>query len=314
MKHHVVITGATGFIGAAIAATMLRRGWSVTTLVRPHSNLDRLRELSGHSVLVCPGFADHAVRAELRERRPDAFVHCAWRGVSGADRNEKFQVQDNLAMTLTTVDLAATVGCQQWIGLGSQAEYGNLNRRIDENDSPRPTTLYGKAKLAAGIASLALCQAHGMLGTWLRVFSTYGPGDSPRWFLPYVIREFLAGRPPELTKCEQRWDYLYVDDAARAVTEVVETSAHGVFNLGSGSSRPLRDYVDAIVRELGCVTKPAYGAVPYRTDQVMHLEADISRLSTAVGWIPTTMLNDGIRATVAFERTRTATGPSGSKP
>lgn len=136
------------------------------------------------------------------------------------------------------------------------------------------------------------------------MFSTYGPADSPRWLLPYVIGELLAGRRPRLTKCEQKWDYLYVDDAARAVVAAVEGSASGVFNLGSGRSLPLRDYIEAIGRELDCAMEPDYGAVPYRPDQVMHLEADISRLTGVTGWMPSSSLAEGIRDTVAFERGR----------
>ena len=56
--------------------------------------------------------------------------------------------------------------------------------------------------------------------------------------------------------------------------------------------------------ELAPRFKPAYGALPYRPDQVMHLEADISRLQAATAWKPQMNIADGIRATVAFERTR----------
>jgi len=240
----------------------------------------------------------------LKEKKPEVFIHCAWRGVGGNDRNEAFQITNNIPMTLDAVELAAAAGCRQWIGLGSQAEYGNQNCRMSEDSPLRPTTLYGKAKLAAGVASLALCEARGMTGTWLRVFSTYGPGDAPQWLVPYAIREFLAGRAPKLTRCEQRWDYLYVRDAASAVVSVAETRAPGVFNLGSGSAETLKKIIETIRGELAVSIEPAYGAVPYRSDQVMYLEADISRLRAATGWSPRVSLIEGIRATIAFERGR----------
>lgn len=304
MSGRAVITGGTGFIGAAVVSRMLQLGWKVTILTRPESNLERLASLSGLEVIGYSGVNDAAITQRLRDRRPDVFIHCAWRGVAGDDRDEKFQVLDNLTMSLTAVEWAAAAGCRQWIGIGSQAEYGNLNRRIDETAHPRPTTMYGKAKLAAGIATLALCEAHGMRGVWFRVFSTYGPSDSPRWFIPYVIREFLAGRRPRLTACEQRWDYLFIRDAAEAMATAAEQSAHGVFNLGSGHTRALREYVQVIAQELGTTIVPDYGAKPYRPDQVMHLEADTTRFSTATGWAPKTSFETGIRETIAFERRR----------
>jgi nucleoside-diphosphate-sugar epimerase len=240
----------------------------------------------------------------LQERKPDVFIHCGWRGVGGHERNEAFQITSNIPTTIQAVELAAAAGCRQWIGLGSQAEYGNLNRRISEDAPLIPTTVYGKAKLAAGVAALALCETRKMAGAWLRVFSTYGPGDAPHWFIPYVIQEFLADRTPKLTKCAQLWDYLFVGDAARAVASIANGITSGVFNLGSGFARPLKDIIEAIRTELGSSLEPANGALPYRPAQVMHLEADISRLQAATAWEPAMTLADGVRATVAYERTR----------
>ena len=306
MSLHVAITGATGFIGAAIVADLLACGRRVTVLLRPESDLTRLLAMRGFETLAYSNLLDDAVVRDLRERKPDVFIHCGWRGVGGADRNEMFQITENVPTTVSAVELAAAAGCRQWIGLGSQAEYGNQNCRISETDALHPSTRYGRAKLAAGRAALSLCEAHRIAGAWLRVFSTYGPGDAPHWLIPYVIQEFLGGRPPRLTACEQRWDYLYVADAAQAVVSVANGVASGVFNLGSGSARPLIDFIEAIRREVGSPVEPIYGAVPYRADQVMHLEADTSRLTAATGWRARTSIAEGIRGTVAYELKRAA--------
>jgi len=306
MPPHIVITGATGFIGSAIVRELALRGTPTTILLRPDSDTGRLRGIKGFETLHYSDLSDAATADSLRQRKPDVFIHCAWRGVGGRDRNESYQITGNVPAAIHAATLAADAGCAQWIGLGSQAEYGNLNQRINEDAALRPTTLYGKAKLAAGIAALALCEARQISGAWMRVFSTYGPGDAAHWFIPYVIQEFLAGRAPELTNCEQMWDYLYVGDAARAVVALADARTSGVFNLGSGTARPLKTIIETIKGQTGSDIEPRYGAVAYRPDQVMHLEADISRLHSATGWQPITELDDGIRATVAFEKTRQA--------
>lgn len=304
MALNVVITGATGFIGAEVLAKLLVGGANVTVLLRPDSDRTRLAAMKGFKALTYSALLSEETIHALRKQQPDIFIHCAWRGVGGHQRNEAFQIIDNIPLTLDAVELAAAVGCMQWIGLGSQAEYGNQNRRMNEDCPLKPTTIYGKAKLAAGVSALALCDAHKMAGVWLRVFSTYGPTDAPYWFIPYVIQEFLGGRTPKLTKCQQLWDYLYVTDAARAIIATATGSTSGVFNLGSGSSRPLKDYIEVIRSELDSPLEPAYGAVQYRPDQVMHLEADISRLTAVTGWRPHTDIAQGIRASIAFERKR----------
>lgn len=304
MKSRIIITGASGFIGSAIVAELILRGHHVIALVRPDSDLSRLHEYSQCQIVSCASLAGVEARSALGQYKPDVFVHCAWRGVGGADRNSSWQITDNLRLTLDALELAKALGCGYWLSLGSQAEYGNGNCRMSEASPTTPTTLYGRAKLIAGQAALAYCDAEGMAGSVLRVFSTYGPGDSPSWFIPYIIQEFLNGRSPSLTRCEQIWDYLYVTDAARAVALVLEKRAAGVFNLGSGSVQPLRNIVEAIRDELMTANEAKYGAVAYRADQVMHLEADVSLLTQAVGWTPSVPFNVGLESTIAFEKRR----------
>lgn len=305
MTKRVVITGATGFIGSSIANEFLNDGYSVTVLTRKDSSISRLKNIQSKIKFIeystlDPKFFDFS---KVKEGA-NIFVHCAWRGVLGSDRNEPFQVTTNVPATINSVELASRLGCQHWIGLGSQAEYGNLNCKINEESTNLPTTLYGKAKFSVGTAAIALCEAYQMTGTWMRVFSTYGPNDSAHWFIPYIIQEFLANRVPQLTACEQLWDYLFVQDAGRAVVAASESRANGIFNLGSGSALPLKTYVEMIREILDTALTPEYGVVAYRPDQVMHLEADISKLTKSTDWKPRVGLFEGLQKTIDFERSR----------
>ena len=300
-----VLTGATGFIGSVVLAEFIECGTRPLVLLRAESDRRRIASLGGHfETITFQQMDDAALVAQLRRHNPEVFVHCAWRGVIGQERNADYQITENIPLTLEAVKLAAACGCRHWIGLGSHAEYGNPNCVLDEMAPTRPTTVYGKAKLAAGIAAVALCESRGLIGTWLRVFSTYGPGDHPQWFIPYVINEFLSGRAPRLTLCEQRWDYLFVRDAAQAIVSVAEASAPGVFNLGAARALPLKQIVETIRAELQTPLYPDYGAVPYRPDQVMHLEADVTRFKAAAAWYPQTSIEDGLRQTIIGERER----------
>lgn len=302
MSQHVVITGASGFIGAATVSQLIASGHKVTALLRDNSNTARLDPIQGVNRIYYVSLTDGHIVPNLKASCPDVFIHCAWRGVSGKDRNEAFQVTDNIRMSMDSVDLAVELNCHKWVGLGSQAEYGNQNRRLDENAPLIPTTIYGKAKLATGIACRALAEARGISSAWIRVFSTYGPGDSPHWFLQYVLREFRAARAPELTNCTQLWDYLHVDDAARAIVATAITQhATGIFNLGSGQALPLRFWLELLRSATSCPLEPKYGAIAFRPDQVMHLEADISRIQQMTDWKPTISPADGISSFVNRE-------------
>lgn len=307
MTKRVVITGATGFIGASISREFLGAGYSVVVLTRKDSNLSRLNDLRSQILFIDYSTLEPARFDFSRITGADIFVHCAWKGVAGNERNEAYQITSNIPATLQSVEVAAALGCRHWIGLGSQAEYGNLNCKIGEDRANSPTSLYGKAKLAAGSSALALCAALQLTGTWMRVFSTYGPEDGPNWFIPYVIQEFLAHRAPKLTQCEQLWDYLYVQDAAKAVLAAAEEGIAGIFNLGSGTAVPLKTYIETIRQILATPVIPKYGALSYRPDQVMHLEADISKFTAVSKWRPAVGVFDGLTQTIKFERTRKST-------
>jgi len=93
-----------------------------------------------------------------------------------------------------------------------------------------------------------------------------------------------------------------VADAALAIVSVANGNVSGVFNLGSGLARPLKQIIEAVRAELRTPVVPAYGAIPYRPDQVMHLQADIAKLHAATGWLPQVGLEEGIRQTVDWEK------------
>jgi UDP-glucose 4-epimerase len=115
----------------------------------------------------------------------------------------------------------------------------------------------------------------------------------------------LAGARPRLTRGEQRWDYLYVEDAARAIYEAaVKSEAQGVFNLGSGEAVSLRHILE-LVRDLVDPSLPlGFGEIPYRPDQSMRLETSIDRLRAATGWKPRVSLDEGLRRTVEWHKSR----------
>ena len=184
--------------------------------------------------------------------------------------------------------------------LRTQAEYGLLSGRIAENAPTRPTTAYGAAKLGVGLLLERIAVESCRPFTWLRLFSTYGPDDDPSWLIPYVVRTLLAGRKPSLTKAQQTWDYLYVDDVVDAVINSLDYSAQGIFNLGSGRGRPLKEII-TLIRDLIDPTLPlGFGEVMYRTDQVMHLESNIAGLIHYARWSPKIELEEGMLKTISW--------------
>jgi nucleoside-diphosphate-sugar epimerase len=300
-----LVTGATGFFGSHLTRLLSQRGHEVAILKRANSDSWRIADVLPDIRIVSGDLSDLAsAREQILGCRPEAVLHLGWQGVQSRFRNDRIQ-SDNIGQAAELLAISHEAGCRTWIGFGSQAEYGPKQEAIRETEPPAPTTLYGMAKLATMEMSRAVSALLDMRWVWLRVFSLYGPADEPSWMLPSLIQQLLKRQKPPLTLGTQLWDYLYVEEAAEAVVQLMETpAAGGLFNLGSGQARPLRQ----IVEELRDIIDPSlplgFGEVEFRSDQVMHLEADITRLQEAVAWRPRPDYRAGLRATVAWHSAR----------
>jgi nucleoside-diphosphate-sugar epimerase len=298
----VAVTGAAGFVGAAAVRRLVAGGAQVLALVRPGGERSRLAALPEGAVTVVPldleavpGAALAPLARSLVAFRPEALLHAGWVGIRGDARRDPRQTR-NVGAAVALVEAAAAAGVRRFVGVGSQAEYGPWQGPVREDDCPRPQTLYGAAKLAAGHLCLALCERLGVSAAWVRAFSVYGPGERSGALVPDLARALAAGTPFPLSSCAQRWDYLHEDDAAEALARLLAApDARGVFNLASGTSRPLADAVRLVRDAAAPGAELLFGRIPGTPP---GLEADVSRLRGTLGWGAAVPLEDGIRRTV----------------
>ena len=295
--NRIIVTGATGAVGSAVVRRALLKGQDVTCIVHKGSN--RLNNLPKDERV-------HIVECDLSDYknlelggRYDAFVHMSWDKTFGASRDDAEVQAHNVQFTLDAVRLAHRCGCAVFVGAGSQAEYGVQQAPLTPALQVSPESGYGIAKYAAGRLSALLCKSLGMRQCWVRILSVYGPNDGPNTLVSYLISELSAGRSPQLTKCEQIWDYLYADDAADAILAVAERGKDGkAYPLGSGVGRRLSEYVEDIRRVVNPSVEVLYGVKEYYPHQPMMLVADISDLCNDTGWKPTTLFESGLRKIV----------------
>jgi len=240
----------------------------------------------------------------------DAAFHLAWSGVTGELRNSTDPAILNMVGSLRVWEMLSRTGCKAFITVGSQAEYGRHSGVLREDLPACPETVYGSTKLSLNILLKQLCAMKSMRLVWMRLISAYGPADDERHMVPRLIRALLKGERPALTQGEQIWDYLYATDVAEALCQAMEQDIAGVFNLGSGTTCVLKDFVTAIRDRIDPSLPLGFGDIPYRPDQVMHLEADISHLKAATGWAPRVDLTEGIRRTVEWYTSHCETSSS----
>ena len=298
----VMVTGAAGFVGSAVVRAALRAGMEVVAVTRGREP-ERLAGIAGVTPVMLDLLDSASVKAALLAEKPAIVVHSAWSGLSGATRASAAQIDENLVPTCRLAEAAAEAGVSKFVGIGSQAEYGPLNRRITEHDLPQPNSMYGAAKLGACYMTGEIARQHGMAFAWLRLFATYGPGDNPRWLIPSMIAQLLSGVRPRTSLGTQKWDYLFIDDAAEAVIACAEgAGGTGVFNLASGEAVPVRKIVEQLRDLIAPGMELVFGEIPFGPDQIMHLEGSVEKLHRATGWLPKIALSEGLARTVGGAR------------
>ncbi|MFN9135812.1 MAG: NAD-dependent epimerase/dehydratase family protein, partial [Planctomyces sp.] len=167
------VTGASGFIGAAVVRRLLSQGWDVAVLQRGGSLGQRLHGLEPRLRAIVSGGGNVAgFAAQLREWQPQAVFHLGWAGVGNVHRNDAALQLGNVQFACELATVCADCGVQHFLGAGSQAEYGPKQVLITESECPNPTTLYGAAKLSACVLTQRICELAGVRHAWLRIFST----------------------------------------------------------------------------------------------------------------------------------------------
>lgn len=296
----VVLTGATGFIGSYLAEALVAQGYEVVALRRNSSDAWRVAAVADQLTWVSTDAADWP--QQLQALRPDYLVHSAWLGVGVGQRDDWPSQVQNLTFTMQLLQAVQHAGLKKVVMLGSQAEYGAFEGRIDESHPTLPTAAYGAVKVATLQLVRAFCEAHSIEWYWLRVFAVFGPREDAHWFVSFVAASLLRQQPPDLTGCEQRYDYLFAKDLARAIVQTLSAAAghSGSYNISANRATGLREIVDTLAALTHSAAGANYGALPYRPGQVMHMEGNSRKFAKVFGPIRQTPLAEALAASVAY--------------
>lgn len=279
---------------------LLSAGHEVTVLLRPESDTWRLRDIRDRLQMLNGSFdrPDDLLSA-VHKHTCDAVVHLAWKGVAGRNRFDEDQVDVNLQVTDVVLAMAERMNAAVFMSMGSQAEYGRVEGRIDESHLLCPETRYAEAKCRAHDRVRSFCDERSIRALWFRLFPVYGPMEREPWMIPSLIGKISKGAPFPMTHAQQTRDYLFIKDAAEAVRLALESEqVTGVYNLASGQGIRLKDLVLKIKALVNPDADIGFGDLPFREDQSMEIVGDIARIRRDTGWRPTTGLDQGLEETV----------------
>ena len=317
---HVLVTGAAGFIGAAVCEALLQRNVRVLGIDNlndyydPKLKLGRLAGLEHRD-----GFdfvrADISDRGQIDALAPAAagvthLVHLAAQaGVRYSLINPYAYVASNVMGHVVMSEFARTLpDLQHFVYASSSSVYGsNRTQPFSVDDKvDNPDSLYAATKRADELIARTYAHLYGLPCTGLRFFTVYGPWGRPDMAAFIFTDAIFNGRKIRLFNHGDMWrDFTYIDDIVEGVLGVLErpprhSPPHAVYNLGNHKPEKLIDFVAALESAIGRKAEIEYAEM--QPGDVPSTYADIEPSRRDFGFQPKIPISEGLPRFVAWFR------------
>ena len=328
----VLVTGAAGFIGNALALRLVERGDEVVGLDNLNDyydvqlKRDRLSRLSQYSAFqnLRIDLEDNAAVAEaFRQHTPQRVVNLAAQaGVRHSLTNPDVYVRSNLTGFVNILEACRHHGVEHLVYASSSSVYG-ANTRLPfsvHDNVDHPLSLYAASKKANELFAHSYSHLFGIPTTGLRFFTVYGPWGRPDMALFLFTRQILAGEPIDVFDYGRHYrDFTYIDDIVEGVIRVLDRVAtphpawsgdepdsatsnapYRLYNIGCNKPVELARFIEELERCLGRTA--IKNQLPLQPGDVPATHANVDALIEDVGYHPTTPLEVGIARFVDWYR------------
>ncbi len=326
---HVLVTGAAGFIGAAVADRLLERGDSVIGIDNfdPYYSL-ALKEARRDRLLQAHGARLRFVQADLRDAAAleaafgdqplDRIVHLGARpGVRASLEQPIACIEANVLGHVVVLELARKHAVTHLVYASSSSVYGG-NEELPfspEHRVERPLSLYAASKRADELISETYAHVYRLPQTGLRFFTVYGPWGRPDMMMWIFTQRIFAGEPLPLFNSGESWrDFTYIDDIVSGVVACLDRppaddsqvkpggsfSPHALYNIGNSRMERVRDVIGVL--EQACGRAAILSMQPPQPGDALRTHADISAMTRDFGYLPGTPIEAGVPRFVDWYR------------
>lgn len=278
---HILVTGATGFIGRAVVEEALARGHEVTALVRDAQKAQELfsAHRKGLHINIVPSLDVFEPQSQY-----DRLIHLAWDGgYKYADPNALLM---NLNLQFSFLSRMIKAGISDITVAGTCQEYGMREGKLSEEMEPAPGTYYALAKVTL-YNMLRVLQEGGadFRLKWLRYFYVYGENQRSSSLYPQLLSAIARkDQNFDMSPGDQERDFFPVENLARNTLAIAEqTRTTGIINVGSGRAQKVADFARDIMRKKGHEMTLNCGHYPYPAYEPFSFYADVLRLREIEG-------------------------------
>ncbi|MFT3663414.1 NAD-dependent epimerase/dehydratase family protein [Piscinibacter sp.] len=310
----ILVTGACGWLGAAIVRALLARGDAVVaTDLAISPAMDALARDQSRLTTAAADLGEWPQVARLFEQhRPDAVVHAA--AIVGVVQCADIPIKVhrvNVEGSINLFESMRIAGVKRVVHISTEETYGDFNaERIDEEHPQKPVSIYGATKLAVEHLGRVYSRDHGLECVNVRTCWVYGP-HLPRLRVPRTfIEAALRGEPHHLPEGgELAVDQVYIDDTVAGVLLALDKDTHRFdsYNIATGQAPSIADVANAVNRAIpGARITVGRSGEGYRhggtVPSARKGALDIRRATAELGYRPQYDIQKGIEATIAITR------------
>lgn len=295
-KKKILIVGGTGFIGFHLAKKSLKKGWQVTSISSRHPK--KIRFLKKVKYIR----SDITNKKLLKKSTKDTYDYVVNLGgyVDHSNKKKTFKSHYEGCQNLAQIFLKKKIS--SFIQIGSSLEYGASKSPQKENikcNLKSVRSVYGKAKLLSSKYVINLFKKKNFPSTVIRFYLVYGPKQDINRFIPTIINGCLKNKKFPTSDGSQLRDFLYIDDAIRAIIMCLENkkSRGQILNIGTGKPKLIKKVIQ-MVKKVSKGGKPQYGMFKLRKFDIPKLYPNINKVKNKIKWSPKVSFEKGIKITV----------------
>lgn len=304
----VLITGATGFIGANLAHKLVEDGHDVHLLVRKNTSHFPWRIADIYDQVTMQFYMPQDLESIDRIFgivNPDWVFHLAAHGAYSWQTDKQQILESNYVLTAQLLDAAVRHNVKSFVNTGSSSEYGQKDHAPKEDEALEPPSFYAATKAGATTLCRFTARANDINMPTLRLYSVFGPFEQPNRLMTNMIACGFMGRWPQLVDAECAHDFIFVEDAVRAfllAAQRKDGDPGAIFNVGTGIQTSVKE-VAAIARDLMQIeSAPVFSTMPNRAWDNNIWICDRTKIETELNWRPEFSFEDGFKKMIRWYR------------